>query len=265
MSKKGAKQDDMVQLVEAVQDEKVISAIIARLSPSLNSIIEGMFAKLSENFATTFRQTLENFAVELVESATSTLTSKVTVLEDENKKLNQRVNDLENINRLNNLIVYGLPEMPVASNSAAEMTTQQFSTKSNHDETTVALELCRSRLGLEIDVADISFAHRISRGGKEMHRPILIGFASRRARDQVYSARRTLRSSSSNPNQVYINEHLTKSNAHIYALTRKMVREKKIYSTWSAGGLIFTRKTISPDEKPTRVNSISELDESCVN
>lgn len=260
MSKKGAKQDD---LIEAVLDDRVIAAILTRLTSHINTTIEAMFFKLSENFAETFKQTLREFAVELVEGATSPLISKISLLEEENKKLNQRVNDLENIGRLENVIIYGLPESPPTSTSFAAITAQQSSTRPSYDETVPVLELCRNRLGLEISETQISFAHRISRGVKEKNRPILVGFSSRRARDQVYSARKNLRlrSSSSGPNQIYINEHLTKSNAHIYAMTRKMVREKQLHSTWSSGGLIYIRKTNAPDERPRKVNTMNDLDQ----
>lgn len=251
----------MDDLVEAVQDDRVINVILARLSTSINSTIETMFAKLADNFATTFQRTLEKFATDLVTAATSPLASKLVNMEEENKRLSQRVNDLENISRLDNLIVYGLSETPSTPISSSAATVLQSHSNSGYDETARVLDLCCNRLGLQMDRSDISYAHRITRGAKDNHRPILVGFTSRRAKNQVYAAKKTLRPSSSDPNHIYINEHLTKQNAHIYAMTRKLVREKKIHSTWSAGGLIYVRKSTAPEDRPTKVISIGDLDQ----
>ena len=55
----------------------------------------------------------------------------------------------------------------------------------------------------------------------------------------VYSSRISLRDSLKTfSNGIYINEHLTKTNAQLYA---KPVKEKKIATAWTSGGFVFIR------------------------
>src|SRR6218665_1926140 len=98
------------------------------------------------------------------------------------------------------------------------------------------LNVCRDRLGLNLLDSDISTAHRIRRSGKDASRPIIVRFTSRDTRDSVFRARKALRSSSSHQHSlpIYINEHLTQSNAQIYSVAWKLAKEGKIHSTWTS-------------------------------
>src|SRR6218665_577667 len=130
-------------------------------------------------------------------------------------------------------------------------------TRSSVEESTRTqiLDLCQTQLELDIMDLDISTAHRIFSSDKDKHRPILVSFTSRRARNLVFGAKKALRSRSP-PSQaapIYINEHLTKNNAHIYARARKLVKEKKLYVAWMVGGITHVLRTPALDEKPRRI------------
>src|SRR6218665_1235546 len=46
----------------------------------------------------------------------------------------------------------------------------------------------------------------------------------------------------------------------IYAKTRQMKKDKRINSTWTAGGNVFIKRSDSSDENPIKVNSSQQLD-----
>lgn len=247
MAKKSAKIDEFVELIH---DDRVASAIRTCLSADINVTIEAMFAKLTATFMATIRADLEKFATGLISETTKTLTSKISTLEEENRTLSQRLDTLETSARQKNLIIHGIivPTIPA------------WSEKNNY--TTLVIDLCQNHLGIQIAPSDINAAYPLPGPGNVDQRPVLVNFLSRRLRDQVYHARKTLRSLSAptNKQRIFINEHLTRLNAHIFAGTRKLVREKKLHSTWTSGGFVFVRSTNSLDEKPAQWRSLKELD-----
>jgi len=247
MSKKGTKLDDVI---EAVQDDKVIDRLFTRLRP----LMEELFTKFAEDFTAKLGSLIEKSTTEAVFKATAVLDHKIKKIEQENTNLKTRVDDLENYTRLDNLIVHGLPEL-------MEPTTHSTSPRSDESTTKLILDLCHNRLGLDLTESEISIAHRIFTMDKDNPRPILVRFTSRRARNLVFMARKSLRLSSSPPMSmpVYINEHLTKHNAHIYSHARKLVREKKLHSTWTSGGITYIRRTSALEDKALRIRLMEDL------
>lgn len=250
MAKKGFKLED---LVEAVQDDKVIDTLVARLYTRLAPLIESTLSKFREEFTTMLESLVEKSTTEAVSKATADMDVKIKHLEQENTNLKTRMDDMENYTRLDNLVVHGLPES-TEPNSA--------SPQSDAPARELILDLCHDRLGLNLVESDISTAHRIFSTNKDKGRPILVRFTTRRARNLVFAARKALRSKSSHPAPapVYINEHLTKHNANIYAHARKLVREKKIYSTWTAGGFTYIRRTPDEEDKAKQIRRMEDLD-----
>lgn len=197
---------------------------------------------------------VEKSTTEAICKVTTVLEHKISQVELENTNLKVRVDDLENYTRLDNLIVHGLPE-----------TTEPKFQSSHSDETArkLILDLCHNRLGVDLAGSDISAAHRIFSTDKNKHRPIIVRFTSRRARNQVFAAKKSLRPNKSSPPisaPIYINEHLTKHNASIYSHTRKLVREKKLFATWTAGGITYIRRTPAPEDKAQRIRFMEDLD-----
>lgn len=169
------------------------------------------------------------------------------------------------------LIITGLPETSFAE-VASEGTPEMTSGSSFATETTV-IEFCRNRLGIELSRQDISTAHRI-RGKKDKIRPIIIRFASRRAKDQVYRAKKVLKSSTSvsataSTNMlsaaassgpiVFINEHLTKKNSELLFEARQRLKKKEIFRCWTSGGSVYIKRNDSVEAKPKRIDSLDDL------
>lgn len=258
MSKKGSKTEGSKteELIEMVQDDRVILAITTRMTTDINSKIETMFKQLAAEFLKSLKVTMEEIASDLISSAASSLNQKISELEDKNSSLTQRINDLENSTRLDSLIIYGLPEKPLTHDSSNDL-----SLKSANDEIPGILSMCRDRLEISLNENDIIYARRITKGSKDTNRPVLVKFATIGVRNRIYATRKSLRTSSSSSYEVriYINEHLTKTNAHIFAQARKLIREGKIHAAWSSGGYIFIRRTNSLSDKPKKMTSVDDL------
>ena len=125
-----------------------------------------------------------------------------------------------------------------------------------------ALEFFNTGLQVPVRKADISFAYRILNKTKGAPRPLIIGFVGRWVRDEVFAARKSLwYPPSSKSSSIYINDHLTRSNSLILAKTRRLLKDKKIHSTWTTGGTVLIRLSDSSNEKPTKVLSLQQLDD----
>ena len=244
-------------LVEALQDSRVVEALGKALAPLITlSVEEGL------------RKQLEG------------LTNKVRELKAENLRLNQqcetivkanenlqkivddhsrRLDDIEAYSRSDNLIFRGLPESSLAeaasSAPALEDGSAQLRETNKSVETTI-ITFCSSALGMTVQPQDISIAHRLKAGTKDKYRPIIVRFASRQVRNAIYSTRKLLKDAK---DPVYISEHLTKSTSDLFYAARKMLRDKKISGTWTQGGHVFVRFTSDPTERPTLVKCSNDL------
>lgn len=257
MSKKGVKVED---LIEVVQDEKILDILEQRMLLKLSTTIEGLFDKLIERAAAKLETLVENAAKDLITKHCEFQSSQILEIKEENALTQVRLDDLEVNLRLDNLVVRGLAEgleevVPVGSTKSAQSlySASQATVKKVKD-------LCVNEMGLKIEDTDISFAYRIPRFGKDVNRPVIVGFTSRRLRNLVYASRRVLQNrTADSATGVFINEHLTRTNAKIYAKARELMRAKKLTSTWTAGGQVFIRH--SPGEKPQKITSMKPLEE----
>jgi len=228
-----------------------------------------MFEKLSAKFVTTVQQSLEKFATQQVTQqvteAIAPLIQKISKLEEENEGLNLRVDNLENSARLSNIVIHGLPSKAwsfTSQNASDQLVESHQSQLSKPDLITDILDLCNVKLGIAISSSDIITAYRLPVSSAGRSQPVLAKFSSRPLRDRVFQSRKSLRllPSASNSEHIYFNEHLTKANAYVFSSARKSVREKTIYSTWTAGGLVFVRKSNSTDEKPKLCRTMKDLE-----
>ena len=261
MSKRNAKTDDTASktkaddFIEALLDPRVTEALCKSLSAMITltneEVLTKKFGKLFDDVKTMQRQT-------------DNLNKTTADLKLENVKLQKRIDDLETQSRCENLIIRGVPESSyaerVSGGSSAGNSTIATATIA---ETSLAMEkavisLCQERLGITVSPSDISAAHRLQKGTKDSTRPILIRFTNRKVRDSVYFAKKALRNDSS-IDKIYISEHLTKDVGDIFYEARKMVREKKLFASWSARGVIYVKRTSQGDERPTIVRSKEEV------
>jgi hypothetical protein len=128
------------------------------------------------------------------------------------------------------------------------------------------LQLCNDTLGIEVSSKDISVAHRLKAGKNDRYRPIIVRFASRKVRDEIFRAKRKLfaprdrdGSSSGNTEKIYISEHLTRGVSNIFFEARKMVRDKRLASAWTHKGLVNVKYSAEANEKPTVIRALADF------
>jgi hypothetical protein len=262
MSKKNLKAEDLIELMK---DEKVADAMLSHLSIGIQATIDKHFTRLEERFTERMERLVEKTAGELVKRAFEEQNIKINQLEDENKLLKQRVDEYDVLLRLDNLIIHGLTEESNITSTDGESIQPSIRVQSHQPAIRSVLDLCQTQLGIEINESDISLAYRIQsrptgRGGPTS-RPVFVKFLSRNVRNRVFAARKSLRDRSRSDGlpRIYINEHLTKNNAFIYAQARAMVKEQKLTSTWTANGYVFARYSTSPSEKPKKILQMKDL------
>lgn len=248
-----SKADD---IIEALLDPRVNEALCKSLSTMIALTIE---ETLTRKFGKLFED------VKILQRQNDSLKKVTTDLKVENDKLCKRIDELETHSRCENLVIRGLPETSYAERASGGATGGAPTTantvsvaESNLAVENAIISLCRDRLGVMVSPTDISAAHRLQKGTKDTTRPILIRFTNRKARDSVYFAKKALRNDTSG-DKIYISEHLTKDAGDIFYEARKMVREKKLFATWSSRGVIFVKRSSQNEERPSAVKNKEEL------
>ena len=145
---------------------------------------------------------------------------KVVELEEDNLKLEEDINNLEQYGRRNSIRIFGIPEGP---NETAEQTAQ------------AAAEILNARIpNVNIKRYNVDIAHRLgNKTDGTKPRPIIMKFNSRMTRDAVFSGRRSLKNTN-----IFVNEDLTRENNYILTCVRKKKCEE-IDSAWTVNGKIF--------------------------
>ena len=242
-------------LVEALSDGKVMAALAGILAPLINAPIAEMDKKIDNlisavhDLKTNYRA-LQNEVVEL-RQVNDGLKNQLFVQSG-------RIDDLENYSRCDNLIIKGLPEQSHAERaSSSNLRTDGLPpATSNQSVETTFISFCRESLHVEVSPHDLSTAHRMKAGPKDRVRPVIVRFTNRRIRDEVYRSRKLLKN---NRDNIYISEHLTKSTSELFYEARKLLREKKLYSTWTQNGQVLVKFSSDISVKPTLVKSREDL------
>ena len=193
-----------------------------------------------------------------------TLTLTVERGEEENKLLHQQVNvqggrmeELERYTRRDNLIISGLPEGSyLEASSNAANSSNDIPESSQSTEKTV-LKLFTESMGLNLTPSDITIAHRLKKGGKDIHRPIIVRLVNKRVRDCILRAKKTLRNSDGFTS-VFISEHLTQSASSLLFDARRLVCQKKIASAWTMNGRVFYKVKLE-DKLGIMIKSVNDL------
>ena len=149
--------------------------------------------------------------------------SQIADLTARTRDLELKYDRLEQYGRRNSIRVRGIPEPEDASSS--------------EDTDHVVIDL-GSTLNIPITSADIDRSHRV--GDRDRgHRDILVKFIKFENKLNFMKARMSLKTKKPG---VYINEDLTKPRVRLFALTRRLKREKSIMDTWTKTGAIFVKQ-----------------------
>jgi len=222
-------------LVEALTDPKVVQALTTMLAPCIKTCL---------------REELDQLKLTLgkVEVAYAEQEKLITSLQSENKQLKRRIDSLDTISRQTSLVIRGLPESSYAekatgggdrsvSSSLGGLNAKQHAASTEKS----VLDLCKTDLGLDLCSKDIEVSYRLRSQNTGAPRPILVTFASRKIRNEVYERRRVLKGKVGA--KVYICENLTASVSEIVREARQLVKDKRLHSCWTSGGSVVVKRT----------------------
>ena len=158
---------------------------------------------------------------------TSEISKDCTILTTENVALKEQLDGVETYLRINNIEIAGLSD-PVNDTESVEA---------------VVLDCLN---GLNPDTAitpkDIDICHELpQRNGGKNH---VVRFISRKTKLMIIDAKKRPinRQYQYRNNNIYINEHLTSKNKHLFMLAKEKKNTNNYKFLWTRGGKIFIRK-----------------------
>ena len=169
-----------------------------------------------------------------------------------------RLDNLDTVQRCDNLVIKGLPERPYSEKAAVFHFfggSQPVANSSGAVEATT-VEFCRDSLNIAVSLQDISSAYRMKPGTKDTTRPVMVRFSSHRIHHEIYQTKKQLKDCRE---QIYISEHLTKPTADLFYETRKLLRDKKIQSTWTQNCRVVVKRSSDPNDEPLVIKCLSDL------
>lgn len=253
-------------LVTAVLDQKVLDALIKALTPVITTVIERC---LDEKLKALLGDVTKVKALaEATEVRTTALEGALKKANEQITKMKAQIEDMDSYSKRDNLIIHGLKIQSFADAASVPAMGQQTQSTRPLDGNVASVsdavvELCQQQLGLNITLADISVAHRLgpsARPNSASARPpssaVIVRFTSRRARDQVYAARKQLKVLR---NSVYINEHLSSETSVLFKEARALVKGKMLHSAWTFNGHVYVKADESLTTRPKRITEMSQL------
>ena len=155
------------------------------------------------------------------------------------KRLNNRVDELEQYTRRDDVIINGLTIKP---RSFARVTASH-PVETEENAPSQELESVESQVlsylnsnDIELSPSEISVCHPIASKDKNKPPSIVIRFVSRKTKERLLKSAKKLKGTS-----VFTNEHLTNKNAHIARDARALVKQNKLKGTWTRNGTVFVK------------------------
>ena len=98
--------------------------------------------------------------------------------------------------------------------------------------------MVKNQLGVILQPSNNDHSNRVGSAFTPKPRPVLVKFATYRARERVYKARSCLKKKNLS---IFINEDLTRKQAKLAAAARRLKKDKKLLETWRHDGKVFVK------------------------
>lgn len=168
--------------------------------------------------------------------------------------LEQRVDELEQYSRMNDVVITGIKIRPRSYARAVAVDSWELSDQETQSVEQQVASYLQSR-GIEMDLEHIEACHPLP---TKNERPpaVIMRFTNRKKKIALLKQGRKLKGTN-----VFINEHLTKKNADIARIARQLGKQGKIQQTWVTNCKIFIKLNGTPEEaKVLVVKRIEDLD-----
>ena len=235
---------DLKEIKEAIRE---MSAAIAQTTTSM---------KILTNTVSTDK-------TELL-TAIQNLTEQVKEKDQRIAYLEDKVNDLEQYQKKNNIIISGPANLPsyshVASNENDSQIQQLGGTipiqEQNLPEKEEAIrrqnfiKFAETKLQIHIKEEEILAIHDLHKR-RDGTVPIIVKFMRSSTKQSIMINRKKLKKS-----DIFINEHLTQRNMEIEKKARRMKKDGVIHSVWTWNGKVYIKETESSPKKEIKNISI---------
>jgi hypothetical protein len=242
--------------IEALLDSRVVDALAKALSPFIALSIDEALGKKLDGLTSAVRD-LKQDNIRLAKQC-ETLAAENVNLNKLVSVQSQRIDDLECYSRSENLIIRGLPEGSAAERASNAPSLDDNSTLLDGPQSVedTVREFCKDALGIDVSQQDISVAHRLKKGPKDAVRPIIVRFARRQIRNRVFGAKKQLKNYGG---RVFISEHLTKTASDLFFQARKLLKDKRIYATWTQNGQVHVKHSADQNSRSKVIKCIADL------
>ena len=166
--------------------------------------------------------------------------------DNEIKALQDRVEDLEQYTRKDNIIISGLKTRHMSYARATSNSATAASMDNAPQEETNALEkhvifFLNDKLQVDIKPEDISVCHAM-RASPRQPDNVIVKFINRKKKIMILKKAKQLKGTN-----IFLNEHLTKKNSDIFHMSRTLRKEGRISNTWTRDCKVFIRTNGSPE------------------
>lgn len=171
-------------------------------------------------------------------------------------ELENRVADLEQYSRINDVIVTGLRIKP--RSYARAVTTDNGGEPGEQDDRSAEQQVAAffHSKGIEVDLNNIEACHPLPRKSDGNTSAIIMRFVNRKHKSALLKQGRKLKGTN-----VFINEHLTKRNSDIGRKARFLKKQGKIQSTWTSNCKVLIKLNGTPEQaKIVVIRNMEELD-----
>lgn len=172
--------------------------------------------------------------------------------------LEQRIDDLEQYSRADDLIITGLDtkHRSYARAAAGDRQGEDAPLEELHTLEQQVVQFLSSK-NIQLERQQISACNILPRKDKKNKPTIVVRFANRKYKVEVLRQSKKLKDTG-----VYVNEHLTKKNAEIAMNGRILRKQNKIQATWTRNGKVFIKLNGPPEQaKVVVVRNLRDLDQ----
>ena len=225
-------------VVEALKDPSVRAGILeAVVKPAVEAAVREAVAANNEEVSRLIAQ--QQAKIDGLEAQVKRLSSVVT-------EQAQCLNELDQYGRKSCVVVSGVPEQ--ANESVRDR-----------------MEELGRVVGVNLQ-GEIDVAHRLGRLAPGRPRPIIVRLRTFDKRQELYAARRKLRSAEVAPSgsisstvaaQVFISDSLTKTNQEILYRGRQLKKEGRLWAVWSDAGKLKAK--VRDGDPTTIIRSVNDL------
>lgn len=239
---------------------KKLAEELEEIRKQLNTMTENIGKVLTQQATLVTQQATLVGLVKEVQELKISINKRNKETDERFKLLEQRIDDLEQYSRADDLIITGLATKHRSYARVAAGRTDHLEDNAPLEELRTleqqVVQFMNSK-SIHLESQQISACHTLPSKDRNNPPTIVVKFANRKYKVEMLKQSKKLRDTG-----VYINEHLTKKNSEIARQCRNLRKASKVQSTWTRNGNVFIRQNGTPEQaKVVVIRHLRELDQ----